>query len=139
MGEYVLNPLNRTKTIGIKVTEAGFETLRQVAERQGKPLGEWCRDTLMNAAMPPPTRPSEFAVIAEVTATQAILIDLLCVLGRDGRISTQKAQEIVDRAHNAKFKEAVDLLRYAYSKAARQHFEVPASGESVSKNTERAG
>lgn len=137
--EYVPNPLNRTKTIGIKVSEAAFETLRKVAEDHQKPLGEWCRDTLMKAAMPPPARRSEFAVLAEITATQAILIDLLCVLGRDGRFTTQKAQEIVDRAHNAKFKEAVQLLRYAYSNAASRYFETPASAEPASKNAERTG
>lgn len=120
-----MNPLNRTKTIGIKVSEAAFETLRQVAERQGKPLGEWCRDTLMMAAMPSPPRPSELAMVAEITATQAILIDLLCILGRDGRIATPKAQEIVDRAHHSKFQEALELLRFAYSKAAKLRFEGP--------------
>jgi hypothetical protein len=135
----MMNPLNRTRTIGIKVSEAAFETLREVAESQGKPLGEWCRDTLMKAAVPHPARPSEFAVIAEVTATQAILIDLLCLLGRDGRISTQRAQEIVDRAHNAKFKEAIELLRYAYSRAAKLRLDGPALAQCPPRNTDGAG
>ena len=56
--------------------------------------------------------------MAEITATRAILIDLLCTLGREGKITTQKAQE-VDRAHNAKFKEAAQLLRFAYSRATQ--------------------
>jgi ribosomal protein L22 len=71
--------------------------------------------------------------MAEITATQAILIDLVCTLGRDGKISTQKAQEVVDAAHNAKYKEAVELLRFAYSKAAKFHLETPASGERARK------
>jgi hypothetical protein len=71
-GRSAMNPLNRTKTIGIKVSESAFEALRKVAEGQSKPLGEWCRDTLMKAALPPPPQPSELAMVAEITATQAV-------------------------------------------------------------------
>ncbi len=56
--------------------------------------------------------------MAELTATQAILIDLLCILDRDGRFTTQKAQEIVDAAHDSKYEEAAELLKYAYSKSS---------------------
>ena len=131
----MMNPLNRTKTIGIKVSESAFEALRRVAESQAKPLSEWCRDTLMRAAQPPAPRPSELAVVAEISATQAILIDMLCILGRD-KMTIQKAQEIVDRAHNAKFKEAVQLLRFAYSRAAKLRIESPGSGDSPLRGTE---
>jgi hypothetical protein len=98
-----VNRLNRTRTIGVKVSENCFAELRAVAEAQGKPLCEWCRDKIMEAAQPLRPAPSDYALMAELTATQAILIDLLCVLGRDSRISTEKAQEIVDAAHNSKY------------------------------------
>jgi hypothetical protein len=134
-----MNHLNRTKTIGIKVSESAFETLRKVAEGQGKHLGEWCRDALMRAALRPPPRPSELAMVAEITATQAILIDMLCIFGRDGRIATPKAQEIVDRAHNAKYKEALQLLGLAYSKAEKLNLEVFAHHECLAKTKEHTG
>lgn len=124
-----MNRLNRTKTIGIKVSQASFEALRKLSEAQGKPLSEWCRDRVMEASMPPGPQPSDIAVIAEITATQAILIDLVCTLGRDGKVNMQKAQEIVDAAHNAKYKEAAQLLRFAYSKSAKFHLEGPGSIE----------
>ena len=113
------NPLNRTKTIGIKVSEAIYETLRRVAESQGKPLSEWCRDRITEASAPPGPGPADFSLMAELTATQAILIDLLCVIGRDGRLTAPKAQEIVDKAHEHKYKEAVQLLQFGYAKAPR--------------------
>jgi hypothetical protein len=134
--EYVPNPLNRTKTIGIKVTEAAFQTLRKVAEDHQKPLGEWCRDTLLALASGRGPSPFELALMAELTATQAILIDMLCALGRDGRITTQKAQEIVDRAHNAKYQEAIELLRYAYSRAGKFRLSAVASSERPPKENE---
>lgn len=134
-----MNPLNRSKTIGIKVSESSFETLRRVAESQGKPLGEWCRDTLMQAALPPSPTPSELAMVAEITATQAILIDMLCLIGRDGRLATPKAQEIVDRSQNEKYREAIQLLRFAYSKVPKLNLNFFTRPEPQAKAKEHAG
>ena len=63
-----MNPLNRTKMIGIKLSESSFEALCKIAQSQGKSLGEWCRDILMKAVLPPPPRPSELALVAEISA-----------------------------------------------------------------------
>lgn len=128
-----------TDPIGLKVTKEQLQTLKELAARDAKPLAVWCRDTLLALASGRGPSPFQLAMMAEITATQAILIDMLCTLGRDGKMTTQRAQEIVDRAHNAKFKEAVELLRYAYSKAAVRHFETSASGEPALKNAERVG
>ena len=124
-----VNRLNRTKTIGVKVSENCFAELRAIAKPQRKPLGEWCRDKIMEAAQPLRPAPSDYALMAELAATQAILIDLLCPLGRDSRIATQKAQEIVDAAHNSKYKEATQLLRFAHSRAQALRLDAPNSEE----------
>jgi hypothetical protein len=118
-----------TRGVTPKFTQSDYERLQSLANRAGKPLATWCRDTLLalvSGAMP---SPFQIGIMAEITATQAILIDMLSILGRDGRITTQKAQEIVDRAQNAKYKEAVELLRYAYSRAASLRLDGAASGE----------
>jgi hypothetical protein len=122
-----------TRGITPKFTETDYDGLQSLASREGKPLATWCRDTLLAFASGPKPSPFQFAVMAEITATQAILIDLLCTFGRDGKISTQKAQEIVDRAHSAKYKEAVELLRFAHSKAAKFRMDGPASGDNARK------
>jgi hypothetical protein len=119
------NPLNRSKTIGVKVSETAYEMLRGVAEGKGKTLSEWCRERILEAADPPVPRITDFALMAEITATQAMLIDMLCMLGRDGRLSTQKAQEIVDKAHHEKYKEALDVLTIAHTKGKRFRWTVP--------------
>ena len=41
------NPLNRSKTIGVKVSETAYEMLRGVAECKGKTLSEWCRERIL--------------------------------------------------------------------------------------------
>ena len=114
------NPLNRAKTIGVKVSETAYEMLRGVAESKGKSLGEWCRERILEAAEPPVPRFTDFGLMAEVVATQFMLIQMLYFIGRDGKLTTQKAQEIVDKAHNEKYKEALDLLSIAHRKA--KHF-----------------
>ncbi len=122
-----------TKGITPKFTETDYERLQALAERDGKPLAAWCRDVLLRVASGSQPSPFQFGIMAEITATQAILIDLLCALGRDGKITTQKAQEIVDRAHNAKFKEATQLLQYADARAAKLRLDTADSDEQTRK------
>jgi hypothetical protein len=125
-----------TKGITPKFTETDYERLQALAERDSKPLAAWCRDVLLRVASGSQPSPFQFGIMAEITATQAVLIDLLCLLGRDGRITTQKAQEIVDRAQSVKYQEAIELLRYAYSRVARSQLDGAASGEHPRKEHE---
>ena len=37
----------RTKSIGVRVTEADFARLQTLADGEHKSLGEWCRDVLL--------------------------------------------------------------------------------------------
>jgi hypothetical protein len=124
-----------TEPIGLKVTAEQYQTLKQLAERASKSLAEWCRDALLGVTTSPRPSPSDYGLMAELTATQAILIDLLCILGRDGRFTTQKAQEIVDTAHHSKYEEAAELLKYAYSKSST--FRLPDEPRSQPRKQER--
>jgi len=123
------NWLNRTRHIAVRVNESAFERLQAVADAEQKPLGEWCRDALLAVASRRLPSPFEFGLLAEMTATQAIVIHLLCTVGKDGRISTQKAQEIVDAAHDNKYSEAIELFRLAQSKSAKLRSETNGPGE----------
>ena len=119
------NWLKRTKYIAARVNESAFERLQAVADADQKPLGEWCRDTLIAVASLRQPSPVEFGLLAEMTAIQAIVTHLLCTVGRDGKVSTQKAQEIVDKAHDEKYQEALDLLMLAHTKGKRFRWTVP--------------
>lgn len=104
-----------TKSVTSKFTDADFQKLRLLATHDRKCPAEWCRDKILEAIQPRGAQPAEYAIMAELTATQSILIDLLCALGHDGKLSQQKAQAVVDAAHGAKYKEAAELLKYAYA------------------------
>jgi len=112
-------PARYTESIGLKVTAEQYETIRRLADSNSKPIAEWCRDTLVATVDRGRPSPVEVGLLAEVTATQAILIDLLCAFGKDGKVTTQKAQEIVDAAHEHKYTEAVELLRLAHFQASK--------------------
>ena len=123
------NWLNRTRHIAVRVNESAFERLQAIADAEQKPLGEWCRDTLITVASRRQPSPVEFGLMAEMTATQAIVTHLLCTVGREGKVSTQKAQQIVDAAHDNKYTEALELLRLAHSQASKLRLEVTTHGE----------
>jgi len=55
-----------------------------LGEGKGKTLSEWCRERILEAAEPPVPSIADFALMAEVTATQSMLIDMLSLIGRDG-------------------------------------------------------
>lgn len=88
-------------------------------------MSEWCRERILETAKPPVPSVSDFALMAEVTATQAILIDMLSLIGWDARLSSQKAQEIADKAHKEKQKEALNILAVAHAKGKRIRWTTP--------------
>ncbi|HEX5483339.1 MAG TPA: hypothetical protein VFZ08_12010 [Terriglobia bacterium] len=122
-----------TKSVTSKFRESDFQELRELAARELKRPAEWCRDKVLKALKPQSPRPSDYALMAEISATEAIVIDLLCAIGRDGKISQQKAQELVDAAHNAKYKEAAELLKYAYDRFQSGRLEAASDQGTASK------
>ncbi|HEV2500723.1 MAG TPA: hypothetical protein VGY31_14190 [Terriglobia bacterium] len=122
-----------TKSVTSKFTESDFQELRELAARELKRPAEWCRGKVLKALKPQSPRPSDYALMAEISATEAILIDLLCAIGRDGKLSQQKAQALVDAAHSAKYKEAAELLKYAYAQFQSGHLETSSDQATGSK------
>lgn len=104
-----------TEHVGFRVSRDALEQIQRRAEGEGTIVSDWCRDRAIQAAKQNAFTSSEYALMAEISATEAILIDLLCAIGRDGKITQQKAQALVDAAHSAKYKEAAELLKYAYT------------------------
>lgn len=107
------NGLNRTEHIAIRVTEHDYDRLTAMAKRDSKPLREWCRDKILEAARFPTPTPAQHATLAEILAVQDTLVGLLCAMGRDGRLTPQKAKEIIDAAHDRKYRDVAALFRDA--------------------------
>jgi len=118
-----------TKHVGFRLRPSAFEQVQLLADKAGKPVNDWCREVVLQCAKGAPTSPTEFAVLAEITATQAIVIEMLCTVGRERKITTQRAQEIFDKADSNRYKEALELLRAAQARTARVRIASAVSGE----------
>ena len=105
-----------TKAITIKLTKCDFDKLQALSDRQQLTGVEWARARLLEALNGPSPSPSDHALMAEITATQDMLIDLFCALGRDGKLIVQTAKEIMDAAHKHKYRDVAALFRYASSR-----------------------
>lgn len=124
---------NRSRRIGARVHESVFERLKVMANTDAKTVSEWCSEHLTDLARGIPA-PFEFAVLAEIAATQAILIDLIYTWSHDGKLAQKAVQEIVGSAQRSKFKEAGQLFLAAISKVrqdAESQSEETKPGESV--------
>ncbi len=102
-----------TKHIGFRVKECVFAEVERLADSEGKPVNDWCRDRLLDALRGSAANPVEHALLAEIAATQGITVSLFFAFARDGKLPEQKVREILDRAQKKKYAEASDLFRQA--------------------------
>ena len=104
-----------TKHIGFRVKECVFAEVERRADSEGKPVNDWCRDRLLDALRGSTANPIEHALLAEIAATQGITVSLFFAFARDGKLPEQKVREILERAQQKKYTEALDLLRQAHA------------------------
>jgi hypothetical protein len=112
----MVKPNLRTRSIGTKVSEEEFARLEQVAQKASKTLGEWCREVMLASANGNPTRPAGGggaqveAVMAEVVALRAILLNVLFKQSSGERLTAEEMQRLIDRADSDKVKKARERL-----------------------------
>jgi len=95
------------KAVTAKFAESDFQRLRLASERTGKCPAEWCPS------------PAQHAILAEILALQDTVVGLICALGREGRLTPQKAKEIVDAAHERKYRDVAALFKDAEAECRR--------------------
>ena len=104
----------RTHQIGIRVREAVFERVRLLASREGKSPSEWASGRISDIAHGVPS-PFQRAILAEICATQDIIVNLLYALRSGEKLTKERVQQITSAAHAAKYREADELLKNALS------------------------
>ncbi len=113
----MVKPPLRTKTLGTKVSEEEFATLEAKARDRGLTLSEWCRETLLanvnggeNSA---DSRGASHALMAELVALRAILLNVLFKLANGQTLTAEEMQQLIDRADSNKLKKARERLAQA--------------------------
>jgi hypothetical protein len=101
----------RIRSVGFKVTESEFARLKLLAEACQKPLGEWCRDIVLEFAHHPAGTPAEQAVLAEVIGLRTIVANLIFTFTSGGTVTGDEMAGFVERADSTKLQRAIELLR----------------------------
>jgi hypothetical protein len=114
----MVKPNLRTKSIGTKVSEDEYTQLERAAQKSAKTLGEWCREVMLASANGQPTKlngtgPEAYAVMAEVVALRAILLNVLFKQANGERLTPEEMQRLIDRADSDKVQKARERLDQA--------------------------
>ncbi|MEZ5352973.1 MAG: hypothetical protein R2762_10090 [Bryobacteraceae bacterium] len=95
----------RTRSVGTKLTEEEFARLESLAAQSGQSVSEWARSALLAATTPTPatTNPNDnqnrdAAVLGEVRALRAIVLNLFFDLAKGEEITVEGVKEIIAKA-----------------------------------------
>ncbi len=111
----MVKPNLRTKSIGTKVSEDEYAQLERAAQESAKTLGEWCREVMLassngQTAKPNGTGGEAYAVMAEVVALRAILLNVLFKQAKGEPLTAEEMQRLIDRADSDKLRKARERI-----------------------------
>jgi len=114
----MVKPPLRTKSIGFKVSEEEYARLEEAARAGGFTLGEWCRQVVLEDASSEEMKPTETgaegqALMAELVALRAILLNVLFKLVNGQTLTAVEMQRLIDRADSDKLRKARERLAQA--------------------------
>ena len=114
----MVKPPLRTKTLSTKVSEEEFAQLDAAASERGLTPSEWTRETLLasvNGREPKACDPggTGHAVMAELVALRAILLNVLFKLANGETLTEEGMQRLIDRADSDKLRKARERLLQA--------------------------
>jgi len=114
----MVKPPLRTKSIGFKVSEEEYARLEEAARAGGFTLGEWCRQVVLEDASSEEMKPTETgaegqALMAELVALRAILLNVLFKLVNGQTLTAEEMQRLIDRADSDKLRKARERLAQA--------------------------
>jgi hypothetical protein len=101
----MVKPNQRTKSIGTKVSEEEFSRLEQAAQKASKTLGECCREVILGSATGQLANGAggnagAEALMAEVVALRAILLNVLFKQANGERLTSEEMQRLIERSHS---------------------------------------
>jgi hypothetical protein len=114
----VVKPPLRTKTLGTKVSEEEYAQLEAAACERGLTLSEWCREMLLASvngqeAKSADSGRADQALMAELVALRAILLNVLFKLANGEKPTAEEMQRLIDQADADKLKKARERLAQA--------------------------
>ena len=100
----------RVKSVGTKVSAAELRVLESRAAAAGLTLSEWVRDVLLGSSVEMGTMAAERAILGEMLAMRAILLNFMLKLSMRQPITEQVSRQLIEWADSNKMKRALEVL-----------------------------
>jgi hypothetical protein len=104
-------PSPRTKTLGVRISEADYAAMEQRAWKSGKTLADWARDILERGLRGSHSRSLETHIFTELVAIQLLLMNGLEPLLNGDRLSREQVASVFREVQATKAMRAQDLLK----------------------------
>ena len=107
-----VNHKNRTRSISCKVKEEQYRSLQELADREGRPLGEWCREVIVGAIGNRGHLAEAFPklILEELAALRGIVSSVIYDLATESSLSVERMNEIIVHADQTKFERAAQII-----------------------------
>ena len=115
----------RTKSVGTKVSEAELRVLESRAAAAGLTLSEWVRDVLLGSSVDAGTMAADRAILAEMLAMRAILLNFMLKLGAGQPIPEKVSRELIAWADENKMRRAMEILAKSSAREERMQAALP--------------
>jgi len=104
----------RSRAIGFRVKESDFANLQALAEEEGRPLGEWCREIIFERMRSQQKSSSvlDQVILEELLALRMIVTSLLYDLAK-GKMTPEQMEKLFTQVDEAKLKRAEEILGHA--------------------------
>jgi len=100
----------RVKSVGTKVSAAELRVLESRAAAAWLTLSEWVRDVLLGSSVEMGTMAAERAILGEMLAMRAILLNFMLKLSMRQPITEQVSRQLIEWADSNKMKRALEIL-----------------------------
>ena len=104
-------PAPRTKTLGVRLSEADYAAMEQKAWRAGKSLADWARDILERGLRGNHSRSLETHIFTELVAIQLLLMNGLEPLLHGERLSREQVAGVFREVQATKAMRAQELIK----------------------------
>jgi len=91
-----------SRSVTAKITEQEFADIEQLAARSNRNISEWVRECLLREIQRPRSSAEHEAMLAEVLALRAIMLNLAFRSNAGEKITQQEMRELIQRSDQDK-------------------------------------
>lgn len=125
----MIQPIQRTRSVTTKVTEAEHAQLEHLAQARGYNLSEWVRQTLF--AQSQGSVANEEVLLGELLGLRTIVINLMFSLAKGEAVTPETMESLIARADGSKVERAEKMLSAVQLKSLPSTNQVEVQHESV--------